>query len=104
MARAPVVWRAVYTDPHGRERSQTFKRKAEAERWVTAKEAEKAAGKWVDPNAGKVRLGDWADQYMAARFDLKPKTRLSYDSLLRTCIKPGFGELPLHAIKPPLVE
>ena len=98
-SRAPVKWRARYTGPDGKERSRTFKRKIDAEDWLVEQEAAKKSGKWVDPDAGKITVGEWADQYMAARFDLKPKTRASYENLLRSCIKPTFGDFALSAVE-----
>ena len=103
-SRALLTWRARYIGADGKERSKTFKRKVDAERWVTRQEAAKAAGTWVDPEAGRITVGEWADQCMAARFDLKPKTRVTYESLLKTCIKPTFGETSLSDIKPLQVD
>ena len=51
--RAKDRWRARYRAPDGRERSKTFPRKIEAERWLVEQEAAKATGQWVDPRIGR---------------------------------------------------
>jgi hypothetical protein len=42
-------WQAAYRGPDGRERTRTFDRKVDAERWLTAAEADLLRGTWVDP-------------------------------------------------------
>jgi len=49
-------WRARYTDPDGRERSKSFARKVDAERFLTEIEHSKIAGSYLDPDAGRVTL------------------------------------------------
>jgi len=44
--RAPGRWRARYRGPDGRERSKTFDRRVDAERWLASVETEKAKGTW----------------------------------------------------------
>ncbi len=73
--RGPKRWRARYTDPDGRERSQTFERKIDAERFLTSVTSSVAAGDWVDPARGRLTVGEWAGRWLAGRADLKPKTR-----------------------------
>lgn len=54
-------WRARYLDPNGRERSQTFARKLDAERFLATVETDKLRGAYLDPSAGRVTL----DEYFA---------------------------------------
>ena len=71
-------WRARYRGPDGRERSKTFARRIDAERFLAAMEHSKSIGAFVDPALGRVRLADfgahvaprrWADgQTQDARF------------------------------------
>ena len=44
--RGPGRWRARYRGPDGRERSQTFDRKVDVERWLAQVEIDKARGHW----------------------------------------------------------
>lgn len=49
-------WKARYADPDGRERSKSFARKADAERFLTEVEHSKIAGSYLDPDAGRVTI------------------------------------------------
>jgi integrase len=100
----PVKYRARYVGPDGQEHSKTFDKKSVASRFLATQEANKAEGTWVNPSAGRVKLGEYADQFMAGKHNLKPKTRASYESLVQTCIKPTLGEFTLSALTPDLVE
>jgi hypothetical protein len=51
-----VRYRARYRDPAGHERSKSFSRKVDAERWLADIEHAKTRGAWTDPALGKVRL------------------------------------------------
>jgi hypothetical protein len=93
-----AVYRARYRGPDGRERSKTFKKRSDAQRWLTEQESRRNAGTWVDPGAGRFRFGTFADQFMASKLDIKPKTRASYESLLRSRLLPEFGEIDIGRI------
>jgi integrase len=94
-------WQARVRGPDGRERTRTFRTKDEAQRWLHGKEAEKQRGEWVDPRAGKTRLDEWADQWLAAaRPTLKESTATLYAGLLKSRILPTFGRYKLAAIRP----
>jgi integrase len=51
-------------------------------------------------DSGDTLLDAWAARWMASRVDLKPKTQVSYASLLRTQILPSFGRRPISLIRP----
>jgi hypothetical protein len=57
--RGRAAYSARYRGPDGRERSKRFVRRADAERFLAAAEVTKAAGSWVDPGRGRIRLRDW---------------------------------------------
>ena len=91
-------WQVRYIDPTGRERSKTFRRKVDAERFLIQTEAEKQRGEWVDPELSATRLSDWAHHWLTTRTNLKPKTYAGYESLLRIHILPRFGAERLDRI------
>jgi integrase-like protein len=91
-------WRARYRDPSGRERSRSFARKIDAERFLVAIEDAKLRGAYVDPAAGKIGLGEWAERWYAATAHLKPSTRRDYRMLLDHQVLPIFGDWTLAAI------
>jgi integrase len=49
-------WKARYLDPDGKERSKSFARKADAERFLTEVGHSMIAGSYLDPEAGRVTL------------------------------------------------
>lgn len=103
LADRPSPWRARYRAPDGRERSRTFARKVDAERWLRHELADQDRGRWVDPRAGSVTFGEWADSWLRG-LDLKPKTRAVYESALRSRVLPAFGEVELRHISPAAVR
>ncbi len=93
-------YQARYRVADGRERTKTFKRKTDAEKWVTTEQAKQITGDWVDPRRAKMLFGKWAGEWMAARSGLAPKTRAVYGSYLKTRMMPTFGDVPLIRIRP----
>src|SRR6266511_4119106 len=93
-----VNYRARYRDPAGRERSKSFSRKVDAERWVAEIEHAKTRGAWTDPALGRVRFSDWLAAWWATTTNLRPSTRARDETLLRLYAIPRFGDIPLAAI------
>ena len=96
--RGPGRWRARYRGPDGRERSQTFDRKADAERWLAQVETDKARGQWVDPAAGRITFGSWFAEWLATTTSLRPNTRQLYEYLGRRYLVPAFNSAELARI------
>lgn len=99
-----VVWRARYRAPTGQERSRTFPRKVEAERFLASVETAIHRGDWVDPALGMTTIEDWAPRWLAAKRRLKPKTRSGYQSLLRARLIPALGTVSLAKLERTHVE
>jgi Phage integrase, N-terminal SAM-like domain len=91
-------WRARYRDPTGRERSKSFARKVDAERFLVSIEDAKLRGAYVDPAAGKISFGEWAERWYLATAHLKPSTRRDYRMLLDHQVLPVFGDWSLGSI------
>ncbi len=60
-------WRARYRDPDGAERSKMFDRKQDAERFLANVTADVLRGAYVDPDAGRVTFGEFAEQWLEAQ-------------------------------------
>ena len=87
-------WRVRYAGPDGRERSRSFDRKVDAERFRAQAEADVQRGTWIDPAAGKVTLRRYADGWLAAQtFD--EATRDSQERRLRLHVYPVLGDQAL---------
>jgi hypothetical protein len=54
-------WRVRYRGPDGRERSRSFRRKVDAERFAATVEADKARGSWVDPARGAITFAAFVE-------------------------------------------
>ncbi|HYJ68673.1 MAG TPA: hypothetical protein VEX15_13550 [Nocardioidaceae bacterium] len=72
----------------------SFATKADAYAWLSDKEGEVRRGEWYDPEAGAVRLDEYASQWIAER-DLSARTAELYESLYRLHLKPNLGRLGL---------
>ena len=75
--RGPGRWRARYVAPDGRERSRTFPRKIDAERWLAGVEVSKVRGDWTDPRLARITVADWSMQWLDGLAHLTPSTRSS---------------------------
>jgi integrase len=91
-------WRARYRDPAGRERSKSFTRKVDAERFLVSIEDAKLRGAYVDPAAGRIGFGEWAERWYLTTAHLKPSTRHDYRMLLDHQVLPEFGDWTLASI------
>jgi hypothetical protein len=85
-------YQARYPGPDGvmRPADDTFATKADAEDWLTLKEAEILEDDWIDPDAGDILLSDYGATWIDERPGLRPKTVTLYSYLLRSHIAPYF--------------
>jgi Phage integrase, N-terminal SAM-like domain len=91
-------WRARYRDPSWRERSRSFARKVDAERFLVSIEDAKLRGAYVDPAAGRIGFGEWAERWYLTTAHLKLSTRHDYRMLLDHQVLPAFGDWTLASI------
>jgi integrase len=70
----------------------------DAKRWLHENETAKGNNAWVDPAAGTVRLGEWAERWYATTAALRPTTRRDYRKLLDLEILPTFAAAPIASI------
>jgi integrase len=99
-------FRARYLGPDGllRTAPNTFLTKTDAERWLSVVESDLLRGTWIDPAAGKVPLGEYADRWIDERPGLAPRTVELYRSLLRRHIRPTLGPVVLNDVTPARVR
>jgi integrase len=84
-------YRARYRDPLGRQRSRTFRRKADAVRFLVEVESDKARGNWIDPRGADVAFATWAEEFLRLSRRLSPTTQETYHRDLTRFILPRFG-------------
>ena len=84
-------YRARYRDPLGRQRSRTFARKADADRFLREIRVTIDRGQWLDPAAATVPLAEWAEEFLRLARRLSPTTQETYRRDLERYILPTFG-------------
>lgn len=91
-------WRSRYYGPDGRQRSKSFRRKADAERWVAQQRSQIAQGDWIDPAHGRITFSEYAPRWLESRASIKPKTRQVQATLLNRYVMPTWGSVRLDRI------
>jgi integrase len=76
----------------------TFRTKSEANAWLAGVRVDLDRGSWIDPDAGSIRLADFATAWLAERPGLRPRTRELYESELRLHILPVLGDVQLRQL------
>lgn len=96
--RGPGRWRARYRDPQDRERSQTFARRVDAERFLDTIRGELVAGQYVDPTAGQVTFKEYAERWRALQVH-RPTTVAQLDTHLNRHVYPVLGDRPIGSVR-----
>lgn len=98
-----VVWLARWRDPDGRQRSKSFAKKGDADRYMTTVAADVLRGSYIDPQAGKVTFREYAQKWLEAQTS-NLSTREQVARRLRLHAIPTLGHLPLSAITPSTIQ
>ena len=77
---------------------RTFRTKADGYAYLDAISATITRGEWIDPNAGRCLFGDYANEWLSQRTDLRPLSRDQYASLIANHLGPAFGDMELARI------
>jgi hypothetical protein len=64
----------MYRDPAGRQRSKTFKRKTDTNRFTSTVEADMLRGDWLDPRLARMTVREWSERWYVTMTQ-GPKTR-----------------------------
>jgi integrase len=89
-------FQARYTDRQMNRHTapQTFATKSQAEDWLATVRADVVRGTWRAPSLGAITLADYADDHLATRVDLAPRTQQLYAQVLARWITTPL-ELPI---------
>ena len=104
-------WEARYRDLDGKERTQSFRLKADANSWLNEQQRmvrmvraglmpdpRLATSEVVKPAAGSVV--DAVTEWLGTKQSLGPRTRRDYEALRESLIKPAFDEVPVRNLTP----
>lgn len=84
--------------PNGPQRSRSFARKAEAQRFLDGIRGDLARGIYLDPADGQIPFRDYAEKWRAGQVH-RPNTAAQAESYLRIHAYPTFGRRPIGAIR-----
>jgi integrase len=92
-------FRARYWGPDGNQRSRTFPTEKAAKDWLALHTVDIRRGDWSDPKLAQITVGMWAETWLQRKaVKVKPSTLASYQSLLKTCVLPEWGQVPLGSV------
>jgi integrase len=94
-------YRVRYIGPDGRPHNKSFpdRAKRDAEAFMVSVEADKLRGSYIDPAAGRMTFGEFAEEWLRTHsFD--ESTRESTEYRVRKHLLPFFGARQLASIKP----
>jgi integrase len=86
-ASGATLYRVRYRTPdRGQTDKRGFKTKRDAQAWADQLEVDKRRGVYVAPAAGRVKLGDYAQDWLNSKHKLKPSTKARYKVVLDTAL------------------
>jgi integrase len=88
----------------GGERSRSFVRKADADRFMATIQADLVRGDWTDPRLSRISVEEWSERWLRTKSHLKPKTLAGYQSNLHAHVLPAFGRYQLRHVDHMAVE
>ncbi len=110
MARGRTSWGSVRRLPSGRYQARyridavthvapsTFRTKRDADVFLARVRTDIERGVWVDPEAGKITVREYAIRWLRERPNLRPRTVELYEGELRLHILPVLGDLELSQL------
>ncbi len=90
---------AVWRDESGRERTEAYATKAEADARWKSMDTDRSRGEYTDPRAGRELLTAVAGRWLASRV-VDPASMIRYEAVWRLHIEPTFGHRQVKAIRP----
>ncbi|WP_129668563.1 tyrosine-type recombinase/integrase [Phytoactinopolyspora endophytica] len=98
-------YKVRYLDPSNRERSKSFpdRQRKRAEDFLVEVESDKREGKYIDPNAGRVKFEDVARRWLDSQ-TVDHTSRERFETRVKVHLLPRFGGDPIGSIKPSDVQ
>ena len=96
-------YRVRWVDPGGSERSRSFARKTDADRFRSSTEADLDRDEYIDPRARKITLRQFSETWLAAQ-TFSEASREVTERRLRLHIWPLLGDKLLRQITPSVIQ
>src|SRR5438552_17455322 len=91
-------WQATYRGPDHKERTRTFDRRVDAQKWLDTNGADHARGEWVGPRLGKMTSAEWVDRWESTLVGLRPTTKVLNVGVGQNYLVPRFGKRAISTI------
>lgn len=98
-----VTYRVRWRESDGRARAKTFRRKVEADRFAAMVSADIVRGHYIDPDAGKVRFDEYANEWLAAQ-TFEEGTVEMVELRFRLHVMPHLGTRNLSDVQPSTIQ
>lgn len=92
-------YKVRYRTPDGKDRAKRFDKKGNAQDFAASVRIDRKRGQFVDPQGGRRKFDEYAQEVMESRLKLRPATRARDESYLRNYVLPTFGKIPLARIQ-----
>jgi len=92
-------WLSIWIDPTGRERSQAFSKKGDAERYASRMETEIAQGAYIDPKKARITVAEWCSTWLEGYATHRSSTVRQANVHIRRIVA-EFGPYPLGSLRP----
>jgi integrase len=92
-------WLSIWIDPTGRERSQAFSKKSDAERYASTMETEIAQGAYIDPKKARITVAEWCSTWLEGYATRRSSTVRQANVHIRRIVA-EFGPYPIGSLRP----
>lgn len=92
-----ISYRACYVDDSGDEHNRSFRLERDAQHWLDGIVGDLAHGTYIDPDAGRQRLGAFADEWAPAQ-DWKGSTQDAWQGIRGRLEWTGIAAMPLESV------
>lgn len=93
-------WQARWETPDGDTPTKVFAKKVDAEAHVIKMSHDVLSGDYLDPEAGKVKVRDFAINTWLPAQDINSRTKIEYRGVLDRYLIPEWGRRQIRTIKP----
>lgn len=94
----PSPWQVKYRDPAGVQKTKTFAKKADAQKFETSVKDAAYRGEYIAPEGVKEMFGPFYNAWFSSTVNLRDSTKAQHESYAGSLVLPEFANLPLGAI------